>query len=185
MSNRGMAWARPGRGNQGYMGNSGVVSGALSCSQASPLANNACDVSPAPCGVDVLGSTTLASNPAGIAVGGQGVLTVTAGDACQFQPLAAYLAAYERQADTAVADAVRVPMLLISLLIGNVSALRRLGGIGSGIISDPFNAQQATPLAIRTGPFSSTNEQNMTWTLQNLNNVVIHEFLNIWGYAIS
>lgn len=186
MSNRNFAWARQGRGNQGFAGNGQqVVSNALSCSQASPLANAACDVTPAPCGVDVLGSTTLASNPLGIAIGGQGVLTVTAGDACQFQPLAAYLASYERQGDVAIANEDRAPMLLIALLIGNVSALRRLGGIGSGIITDPYNAQQATPLAIRTGPFSSTNEQNMTWTLQNLNNFVIHEFINVWGYAIS
>ncbi len=183
-----MTWARPGRGNQPFAGNGNgqqVVSNAISCSQASPLANAACVVTPAPCGVDILGSTTLASDAAGILAGAQGVLTVTAGDACQFQPLAAYLAAYERQAPTTIANANRLPMLLIALLIGNVSALRRIGGIGSGIVTDPFNAQQATPLAIRTGPFSSTNEQNMTWTLQNLNNVTVHMFLDIWGYAIS
>ncbi len=190
MSNNGMRWARPGHGAQGYAGQpagrAGILTtGALSCSQASPLANSVCEVNPAPCGVDVLGSTSLASNPLGIATGVQGVLTVTAGDACQFQPLAAYLAAYERQGDAVIANASRLPMLLVALDIGNVAMLRRRGDLGAGIVTDPYNAQQATPLAIKTGPFSSTNEQNMTMTLTNINIVTIHMFLDVWGSAIN
>ena len=188
MTNSTLGWARPGRGNQPFAGNAraGIVTtGALSCSQASPLASASCDVAPAPCGVDVLGSTSLASNPLGILTGAQGVLTVTAGDACQFQPLAAYIAAYQRQADDSIANANRLPLLLIALDVGNVAMLRRRGDVGSGIITDPYNAQQATPLAIRTGPFSSTNEQNLTMTLNNVNNLTVHMFLDIWGSAIN
>lgn len=185
---RGYAWGRAGRGAQGFAGQNGqpsIVAQGLSCSQASPLASGTCTVTPAPCGVDILGSTTLDSNPAGIAPNVDGTLTVTAGDACQFQPMAAYLAGYERQTGTEIANANRLPMLLIRLDVGNVAALRRLGNAGSGIITDPFNAQQCSPLAIRVGPFSSTNEQNMTWVLRNINIVTIHMFLDVWGFAIS
>ena len=180
------AFARPGQGNRGFAGNGqGVVSSGISCNTASPLARAACDVTPAPCGVDVLGSTSMVTNPTGIAAGAPATLTVTAGDSCQFQALAAYVAAYEFQGATTIANANRLPLLLTRLDIGNVSALRRLGGIGSGIITDPYNAQQGSVMAIRTGPFSSTNEQNMTWVFLNVNFVLTHVYLDVWGFSIN
>lgn len=178
-------FTRPGRGNRGFAGQAGVVSSGISCNTASPLAQAACDVQPAPCGVDVLGTTSLVTDPTGVAAGGQATLTTTAGDSCQFQALAMYVAAYEFQAATTIANAARLPLLLIRMDVGNVSALRRVGGNGSGIITDPYNAQQASVMAIRTGPFSSTNEQNLSTVYQNLNNLLVHVFQDIWGYAIN
>jgi hypothetical protein len=98
-----------------------------------------CERSAPICGADVIGATSLTDAPAGVAVGAQTTLTVTAGDACQFQPRALYIAAYEFQAATAIANSTRLPLLMLAANVGNVSMLRRLGTNAAGIITDPYN----------------------------------------------
>lgn len=120
----------------------------------------------------------------GVAIGDTVTLTITAGDACMFQPRAMYIAAYEFQGATTVANNARLPLLLRAANVGNVSMLRRTDTQGSGIITDPFNAdKQLTP--VDWAAFSSINEQSLTLTLQNINNTLVHVYVDIWGDNIS
>lgn len=163
-----------------------VTSQGLSCNQTSPLANNACEVKPAPCGVDILGATTRVTDAAGVAAGGVGTLTLTAGDSCQFQPISMYIGAFLAIAGALLDPAaVRKTILLTSLKVGNVEALRRQGAAGNGINTDPFNAEQYGPQQIRVGPFSSTQGQNLVMEFTNWNNAAMQYSAVVWGFAIN
>ncbi len=161
------------------------ATGNASCTRASGLATNVCEVAPAPCGVDVLGSTTRATDTGGVAAGADGTLTFTAGDSCSFQPISMYIGLFLAIVGSLYDPAaVRKTGLLQSLKVGNVEALRRAGGIGAGINTDPFNADQCAPLQFRSGPFASTTGQNLVMVVTNPNNAAMQLTAVIWGYAI-
>jgi hypothetical protein len=168
------------RRRRGYAGNSGS-----NCTRASGLATNVCEVAAAPCGVDVLGASTRATDTAGIAAGADGTLTFTAGDSCQFQPISMYIGLFLAIAGSLYDPAaVRKTGMLNSLKVGNVEALRRAGGLGSGINTDPYNAEQSAPLQFRSGPFASTTGQNLVMVINNPNNAAMQVTSVLWGYAI-
>lgn len=168
----------------GYAGQPAPSARGLSCPTSQPYAFPDCDRVAPVCGADLIAANSMEDNITGIAVGAEFVLTITAGDACQFQPRALYIAAYEFQAATTIANANRLPLLLRAANVGNVSMLRRTNTLGAAVITDPFNAQkQLTP--VDWSAFSSVNEQSLTLTFQNINNVIIHGFVAIWGDNLS
>lgn len=165
-------------------GPAGATSGS-NCTRASGLATNVCEVAAAPCGVDVLGSSTRATDTAGIAAGADGTVTFTAGDSCQFQPISMYIGLFLAIAGSLYDPAAeRKTGMLYSLKVGNVEALRRAGALGSGINTDPYNAEQCAPLQFRSGPFASTAGQNLVAVVNNPNNAAMQVTMVIWGYAI-
>lgn len=174
-------------GSRGYAGATASAPHAqgISCPTSQPDAFPDCPERVPPiCGANLIAANSMEVTPAGVQIGAQQSLTITAGDACQFRARAIYISAYEFQGATSIANAARLPLILRTVTVGNVSMLRRTDTLGSGPITDPFNAEkQLTP--VDWSPFSSINEQSLIMGFQNINNVPVHIFVNIWGDNLS
>lgn len=149
-----------------------------------PPTGMGCDTQP-PCGVNVIGGNTL-STP-GIAPGLTRTVTITAGDAGYFQPRAVYFEAHEVNNNDTITTANLAggccswPIILIDVLIGRISMLRRGGSADRGLIQGGF-ANTKELVAVDWGEFVSTNEQNLSLVFYNPNAAVtVHGFVDIWG----
>ena len=102
----------------------------------------------------------------------------------KFQPISMYIGLFLAIAGSLLDPAAeRKTGLLQSLKVGNVEALRRAGGLGAGINTDPYNAEKA-PLAFRAGSFASTAGQNLVMQIVNQNNASMQIEAVVWGYAM-
>lgn len=151
---------------------------------AGPPTGMGCDTQP-PCGVNVIGGNTLSTS--GIAPGSTATVTITAGDAGYFQPRAVYFEAHEFNADDTITTANLAggccswPVILVDVLIGRISMLRRGGSADRGLIQGGF-ANTKELVAVDWGEFVSTNEQNLSLVFYNPNTAVtVHAFVDIWG----
>ncbi len=138
-----------------------------------------------PCGVNVIGGTTLGTP--GIAPGATGPLVITAGDAGYFQPRAIYWEALPRSTDDLVdisllpSGCCVLPSILVDAAIGRVSVLRRGGSPDRGLIQGGF-ANTKELVAVDWGEFVSTNEQNLTLFFYNLvAGIDVHVCVDLWG----
>ena len=151
---------------------------------AGPPTGMGCDTQP-PCGVNVIGGNTLSTT--GIAPGATLGVTITAGDAGYFQPRAVYFEAHEfNDADTITTanlagGCCSWPIILIDVLVGRISMLRRGGSADRGLIQGGF-ANTKELVAVDWGEFVSTNEQNLQLIFYNPNTAItLHSFVDIWG----
>lgn len=139
------------------------------------------------CGCNVLGANTFALAPNGVAAGATINLAMDAGDACRWQPRSMLIVAYE--ADVAnperlAAPIVQVPTLLLNAAIGTIPMIRRIGANNFGIISDGYSDRKEIT-CVDWAPFTSVQNQGLTFTYLNIGANPVHIFNDMWGDNIG
>lgn len=168
----------------------GVVQDAVSAIYAGM---EQCGAEEVTCNCNVLGGNTFAVNAdgfsgvgLGIAPGRQAEIRIDSGDACRWQPKNLLLVAY-RASNTVnqLANPIeRLPFLLLNAQIGTISMIRRVGDVGFGIVSDGYSDNKDLT-CVDWASFIATNNQGLTLTVYNPNDVSVHVFADLWGRALQ
>lgn len=144
-----------------------------------------CEVKPPRCNCHVIGGNTLnnADFPNGVATGAQWTITLDSGDAQFFVPYYIFLQAFETGA---VADLAitgnPVPTILQDSLSGREPNLRRanINDPSFGIITTVYGQEKEIE-CVDWNRFASVNNQQLTLLGQNIVDVAVHVFSDIWG----
>lgn len=142
-----------------------------------------CERLPPVCGANVLGWNTLAIAQSGVAPGVSITIPLDAGDACKWQPRALFLAAFEADGVTAqrlASPLVQLPFLLLNASVGSIPQIRRANRIDFGILSDAYSDRKELT-AVDWAPFTSVQNQGLSFIVQSIVNENIHIFGVVWG----
>jgi hypothetical protein len=144
-----------------------------------------CEVKPPRCNCHVIGGNTLnnADFPNGVATGAQWTITLDSGDAAFFVPYYIFLQAFETGAVANLAITGNpVPTILQDSLSGREPNLRRASTTDPsfGIITTVYGQEKEIE-CVDWNRFASVNRQQLTLIGQNVVDVAVHVFANIWG----
>ena len=149
--------------------------------------DKACTPLPPRCDCHVIGVNSI--NSAGIASGATGNLTIDSGDASYFVPY--YMAVIAFQVNGTDNGLIANPGTpLMALLINSVSGrepnMRRASNTDPtfGVWTLIYGFEKELE-CVDWRKFASTNNQQLTMTFYNPNNVDIHVFVNLWGLAAA
>lgn len=135
------------------------------------------------CGCNLLAGNTFVLFPLGVPAGGIANLAIDAGDACRWQPRSLLLVAYEADAvnpERLAAPIVQVPFLMINARVGSIPMMRRSGQNDFGAISDGFSDRKEIT-CVDWAPFTSVQNQGLTFTWVNIGPNPVHMFTDMWG----
>ncbi len=149
--------------------------------------DSACTPLPPRCDCHVIGINTINSN--GILSGATGNVTLDSGDASYFVPYYIAIAAFQVNAsDNGLLANPGTPLmvLLIDSTSGREPNMRRASNTDPtfGVWSLIYGFEKEIE-CVDWRKFASTNNQQLTMTFYNPNNVDVHVFVNVWGLAAA
>lgn len=147
--------------------------------------NYSCEVKPPRCNCHVIGGNTLnnANFANGVASGAAWTVTLDSGDASFFVPYYIFIQAFETGAVANLAIVTPpLPTILQDSLSGREPNLRRANTADPsfGIITTVYGQEKELE-CIDWKKFASVNNQQLTLSGQNITDVAVHVFCNIWG----
>ncbi len=140
-----------------------------------------CEVRPAKCECQVIGTNTLLTN--GIASAAFGPLTIDSGDADFFIPYYMFIVALQVGATPTLSTQGGVlPVLLQQSRSGQEPNMRRASVTDPSFGVNTLVYGQFKDLeCVDWRRFASTNNQQLTLTFFNPNEVAVHIFVDLWG----
>ncbi len=140
-----------------------------------------CEVRPRKCECQVVGTNTLLTN--GIASAAFGPLTIDSGDADFFIPYYMFIVALQTGATpTLSTQGAVLPVLLQQSRSGQEPNMRRASVTDQSVGVNTLVYGQFKDLeCVDWRKFSSTNNQQLTLTFYNPNEVAVHIFVDLWG----
>lgn len=147
--------------------------------------NYDCEIKPPRCNCHVIGANTLnnANFPQGVASLAQWTVTADSGDASFFVPYYIFIQAFETGAVANLAiTGVPLPTILQDSLSGREPNLRRadVNDPSFGIITTVYGQEKEIE-CVDWNRFASVTNQNLTLIGQNITDVSVHVFVDIWG----
>lgn len=145
-----------------------------------------CDVKPPRCDCHVIGGNTLLTNGIGVATLAArfGQVVLDSGDAGAFIPYYMFVVAFQVGGDLPTTTIQGVPLLVLlqDSRSGREPNMRRASDTDPqlGVACTVYGERKELE-CIDWLRFASTNNQQLTLTFYNPNNVAVHVFVDIWG----